>query len=268
MKFFKVLMLCLGLAMLTGCNSDDDAGTTPQEVNVVFTFSHYWDGSQIQNSDFDQTSYVNAHGETLTLSKLVYLISDITFTAQDGTVYSAEDYNLVNVREGQYLSFTPNVLLPEGAYTVSFTFGFDDEDNSGNYPDLNSADGGWNVPDMLGGGYHYMRMEGKYLAAGTTDEVNFQYHTIRANKHTTLPPGPDTLELLEDTSFEVNLGEINITAETGIEIDMNVAEWFKNPNTWDLTQYYTVLMPNYEAQILMYQNGKNGVFGLGATTVP
>ena len=31
---------------------------------------------------------------------------------------------------------------------------------------------------------------------------------------------------------------------------------------------YTVLMPNYEAQILMYQNGKNGVFGLGATTVP
>ncbi|MEZ4794525.1 MAG: hypothetical protein R2773_03455 [Flavobacteriaceae bacterium] len=93
---------------------------------------------------------------------------------------------------------------------------------------------------------------------------NFQYHTIRANKHSSLPPGPGTLELTQDTSFEVNLGEITITDDLEIEVKMNVAEWFKNPNTWDLTQLYTTLMPNFNAQIMMNQNGSNGVFSLGS----
>ena len=43
---------------------------------------------------------------------------------------------------------------------------------------------------------------------------------------------------------------------------MNIAEWFKNPNTWDLNQLNTVLMPNFEAQKLISANGKS-VFSLG-----
>ncbi|HPF11783.1 MAG TPA: hypothetical protein PKW08_04400 [Flavobacteriaceae bacterium] len=230
-----------------------------------FVFSQNWDGADIQNANFDVTTYTTAHGETLTLSKLVYLISDITFTSSTGEVYTAGDYNLVNVRDGQNLHFIPDVEIPEGSYTVTFRFGFNDEDNDMNHPDLNSADGGWNVPDMLGGGYHYMRMEGKYTNSTTVPaEINFQYHTIRANKHSSLPPGPGTLELTQDTSFEVNLGEITITDDLEIEVKMNVAEWFKNPNTWDLTQLYTTLMPNFNAQIMMNQNGSNGVFSLGS----
>jgi len=43
---------------------------------------------------------------------------------------------------------------------------------------------------------------------------------------------------------------------------MNIAEWFKNPYTWDLNELNTVLMPNFEAQLLMSQNGKS-VFSRG-----
>ena len=43
---------------------------------------------------------------------------------------------------------------------------------------------------------------------------------------------------------------------------MNVAEWFKNPNTWNLNQLNTVLMPNFEAQKMMNLNGRS-VFSLG-----
>lgn len=251
--------------VFVSCNkSDDDA--TPQNVTVNFNFTQNWDGSAINNSDYDNTQYTNAHGETLKLSKLVYLISDITFTNANGDVFDAGDYTLIDAREGTNLNFSPGIEIPEGTYTVSFTFGFDDEDNDINHQDLNSADGGWNVPDMLGGGYHYMRMEGKYMSASNPTEVNFQYHTIRANKHTSLPPGPDTLDFTEDTSFVVNLGQVTIGSTTNIEIKMNVAEWFKNPNTWDLTQLYQTLMPNYDAQIMMKGNGQNGVFNLGLVT--
>ncbi|MFT5213793.1 MAG: hypothetical protein ACI9WV_001517, partial [Patiriisocius sp.] len=64
-----------------------------------------------------------------------------------------------------------------------------------------------------------------------------------------------------DTSFEVNLGTIVIKNTTEVEIKMNLAEWFKNPNTWNLNELNTILMPNFEAQQMMNANGKS-VFSL------
>ena len=68
-----------------------------------------------------------------------------------------------------------------------------------------------------------------------------------------------------DTSFEVDLGTITIKNDATIEVRMNVAEWFKNPNTWDLNSLDINLMSNYNAQLLMSQNGLS-VFSLGAVT--
>ena len=36
---------------------------------------------------------------------------------------------------------------------------------------------------------------------------------------------------------------------------MDISEWFKTPNTWSLNEYDVNLMSNYEAQLLMNQNG-------------
>ena len=43
---------------------------------------------------------------------------------------------------------------------------------------------------------------------------------------------------------------------------MNIAEWFKNPTTWDLNAYNNMLMPNYTAQMMMKDNSSN-VFSWG-----
>lgn len=250
------LMLVIALAF-TACKNDDESPT--KNVSVAFNFTHNFDGNEIENSDFEVLQYNNAHGEELSISKIVYLISDITFTNAAGEGFTAGDYNLVNVREESNLSFTPDVEMPEGEYNVSFTFGFDDEDNiDGAYTDLNSADGGWNVPAMLGGGYHYMRLEGRFLDTNA-DETGFQYHTIRAADNSTMPI------TLQDTSFEVSLGQIDISEGTNIEIKMNVAEWFDNPNEWDLNVLGQALMPNFNAQIMMSENGTS-VFSKGTVT--
>ena len=198
----------------------------------------------------------------LTLSKLVYLISDITFTSSTGEVFEPGDYNLVDARVGTGTIFTPNVELPEGEYVVSLTYGFDDEDNQdGVYLDLNVADGvGWGVPAPLGGGYHYMRMEGMYNN-NMGDQVAYQYHNVRANM-----PGTDPV-ITQDTSINVDLGIINIVEGTTIEVKMNVAEWYRTPNLWDLNVLFTVLMPNFDAQIMMNENGQT-VFSLGEVTAP
>lgn len=265
----KIALLLVSVVFLTSCSNgnDETSQVGPEETSVDFVFTQNWDGDAIANSDYETTTYTNEQGNELKLSKLVYLISDVTFTASDGTEYDAGDYNLIDARQGSNVNFTPNIEIPEGEYEVSFTFGFDDEDNDkeDGYPDLNSADGTWAVPAPLGGGYHFMRMEGTFVDAGSATQT-FQYHTIRANKHTTLPPGPGTLELLQDTSFVVNLGTITIGNDTTIEVAMNAAEWFKNPNTWDLNVNSTVMMPKFDLQIDMNENGSAGVFSLGTVT--
>jgi uncharacterized lipoprotein NlpE involved in copper resistance len=262
----KIALLLAATFMLFACKNDDDTTQPVPNTTVEFTFTHNWDGDVIENSDFDLLQFFNANGEQMSISKLVYLISDVTFVSlSTGQTFDAGDYNLINVREGTNLSFTPDIEIPEGDYLVSFTFGFDDEDNQdGVYLDLNSADGGWNVPMMLGGGYHYMRLEGKFID-DTNAEDNYAYHAIRAADPSTTPV------TLQDTSFGVSLGQISIGSNTSIEIEMNVAEWFKNPNQWDLNVLNTMLMPNFDAQIMMYENGSNfsnsnGVFSLGTIT--
>jgi hypothetical protein len=239
----KIVLLIIVSILIISCNKNDDSNNsavTPTNYGVDFRFTQNWDGQEINNSDYENTTYVNANGESLTLSKLNYLISDVTFT--------------------------PAIEIPEGTYTVSFTFGFDDFDNDkqGGFPDLNSADGFWNVPAPLGGGYHYQRIEGKYINSAS-DQTNFQFHTIRANRHETLPPGPGTLVELRDTSFRINLGNITAGTNTTIEVKANIAEWFKNPVTWNLNNRFQVLMPNFQAQLDMNLNGQN-VFELGAVT--
>ena len=258
---FQSLYLSTALLLtliLMGCKDNDDSPLA--EVSPTISFSQNWDGVPINNADYEATTYINERGESLTLSKLVYLVSDITFTDAQGNGISAGDYVLIDAREGVNLSFSPDVVLQEGTYQMSFTFGFDDEDNAGDYPDLNTADGGvWIVPMMLGGGYHYMKLEGKYLNTQTIpeSEVGFAYHTIRANDNSTTPI------TLQDTSFSVGLGDVVISDGSNIEVQMNVAEWFKNPHTWNLYELYTMLMPNFDAQILMSENGANRVFSLG-----
>ena len=99
-------LLTLSLLILFGCSSDSDDVVAP--VNTTLTFSHYWDETQITNSDFNTLNFTNAHGELLSIERLRYLISDITFTKTDGQTILLEGYNLVDVTNQTNLSFTPN----------------------------------------------------------------------------------------------------------------------------------------------------------------
>lgn len=236
--------------MFTSCNKDKDVS----QVQITFKFSHNWDGTAVSNANFNSIIYTNANGEDLSITKLRYLISKITFEKSSGETFILDGYNLVDVTNNTNQSFTPITTIPDGDYSkVSFTFGFDNDDNyNENYIDLNSAS--WNVPELLGGGYHYMQLEGKFID-NTTTETGYAYHTIRAVDNS------GATQVFQDTFFEIDVGAVNITNNATFNIEMNIAEWFKNPNTWDLNVLNQMLMPNSSAQIMMYENGQN-VFNL------
>ena len=246
----RIILIILVLFMFTSCNNDKDVS----QVQITFKFSHNWDGTAVSNANFNSIIYTNANGEDLSITKLRYLISKITFEKSSGETFILDGYNLVDVTNNTNQSFTPITTIPDGDYSkVSFTFGFDNDDNyNENYIDLNSAS--WNVPELLGGGYHYMQLEGKFID-NTTTETGYAYHTIRAVDNS------GATQVFQDTFFEIDVGAINITNNATFNIEMNIAEWFKNPNTWDLNVLNQMLMPNSSAQIMMYENGQN-VFNL------
>ena len=236
--------------------SKDDGSCTYNTSTVLsFNFTHNWDGQAIDAGDFNQFNYVNLNGDTLSLTKLRYLISDIRLYKSNGDSIVLEGYQLVDLTNSTGLTYSPGVTVPNGSYTgLSFIFGFDSLDNVDNaYPDLNSVS--WNWPSMLGGGYHFMQMEGKYKVMG--NDSLYAYHQGMAR----VSPG-----VFEQNYFKADLTGVNLTEENAsVEIQMNVAEWYKNPHTWDLSVYNTMLMPNYTAQKMMQDNGAS-VFSLGTVT--
>ena len=244
----KKIFLGIAIVLFAACESKDEV---EQKVNVTLKFTHNWDGTTITNSDFNQLKFTNANGETLSIERLRYVVSNVIVSNDDSQ--ASKNYQLVNVAENS----GDEILLesvPVGTYNLKFRFGFSDADNTdGVYQDLNSVS--FNVPAMLGGGYHYMQFDGKYLDSNNM-EANFNYHTIRAADAS----DPSNL-VLTDTSLLIDLGTVTIRNNAIIEVKMNVAEWFKNPYTWDLNQLNTVLMPNVEAQKLMNANGES-VFSL------
>ena len=243
----KYCLLILTLILVNGCSEELDCCVQPEQFTVTLNFTHHWNGLKITPQDFNELKFTNGNGERLSVERLRYLVSNINLV-------NGKNYHFVDVGENAGTSITIPELTDE-SYALSFRFGFSDEDNTdGTYQDLNSAS--FNVPGMLGGGYHFMQFDGKYID-NNNEASGFNYHTIKAVDRT----DPDNLKF-EDTSFEVNLGTIVFANTTEIEIKMNLAEWFKNPDTWNLNELNTVLMPNFEAQKMMRANGES-VFSLG-----
>lgn len=250
----KQFIFCLFLAItLQSCSSDDD--NVPNPISLTFAFSHVWEDTPINGDDFNQLKFTNQSGELLSIERLRYLVSDVTLTHQSGAVIELNDYQLIDLEDSNSFQFVTSDSIPEGKYTqISFRFGFEDEDNiDGAYPDLNTAN--FNVPSQLGGGYHFMQFDGTYINTDN-NEAPFNYHAIRAVNNAD-PNNP----VFSDTSIQFNLGDAIIVSGSRVSMQVDISEWFKNPNTWDLNTLNTSLMPNFDAQIKMNQNGSS-VFSL------
>jgi hypothetical protein len=249
----KLALLFLISIVAISCKNDDDSTPIDTTAAITFNFTQNWEGNSVTVADFNNTTFLNAFGNALQISKLRYLVSRISLHKADGSIVDFDEYKLIDLTEPASLTLTPAMMATTGDYTgISFTYGFNENDNtSGTYPDLNAAT--WNWPEMLGGGYHFMQMEGSYNDTAGAPQP-YAYHNGMARV------SPDVFEQNYITfNFDQNF---TISADATIEIKMDISEWYKNSYLWDLNVYNTDLMMNYAAQKRMKENGPT-VFSIG-----
>ena len=250
-KIFALLLVFTTL--FVSCKNDDDNAS--KNVTVAFSFSHNWDNTEVTSSNFNTLEYTNENGEVLNIARLRHLTSRYELINSNGVSFPLTGYNFVDLSDASTYMLQTNELIPTGTYTLKMVWGFNEEDNvDGAYLDLNSVS--WNWPAMLGGGYHFMQFDGMY-DIDTASPQPFNYHNGTARV---------SMGVFEQNFVNLEFSSpITITDDANIEIKMNIAEWFKNPNTWDLNVYNTPLMPNYDAQKMMQQNVVS-VFSIGSIT--
>lgn len=238
------MMICC-LALFSACRQQTDTASVSIEIDYSVL------GKALQ---CDTLSYVNEAGNHFMINEIQWFISRVELQDEKGawTAFGEGD-NLYYIDTD--LPETHHLLsreLPVGNYqTLRFTFGLDEADNvSGRFPNPPEANMFW--PEPLGGGYHYMKLNGKWRTPdGTLAPLNI---------HLGVGQNPDRTEFYPN-HFSVTLPiDLHVNAETTkktIRLTMVIDNWFRNPHTYDFNHFGSAIMQNQEAQQLLKENGSD-----------
>lgn len=211
MKVNLNYFLILGAILLFSCKKDKDE-VLPEYTSLKVNFSYSIDSLPIY---FDSLIYINDAGELYAISKLEYYISNITFYRSYGMVYKSNKIVYLNANSTSANSVILD-SMPIGAYSrITFNVGLDTPNNiSYNLP--NTAENiGMAWPEIMGGGYHFMKLEGHYYNNSST--YGYAMH---------LGKNENLVSCAIDEEFVV--GSSN--AELGL--NMNINEWYKTPQLY------------------------------------
>ena len=242
MKKIILFMFLLSFTLIS-CKKDDDVKTTSR---LNFEFLHQVGGQDLEP---DKMIYINQAGNTYSVINLKYFISNIRLhnkTTNETVILDEAHY--IDISDNTTFSLSPEGEIPNGDYDmISFVFGLDEADNTtGRFP--NPPQNAMEWPEPLGGGYHYMKLEGKYLKDG----VPTNYNT-----HTGATGGiPYFVEINLPASFSLD------GKENTAELIMDINKWYQDPNIYDFITYGEMIMGNSNAQTVIQANGVN-VFSLG-----
>ena len=251
------LLLFLIVLVVFSCkkdNEEDDTNKATGQINLHFR--HHVDGNEL---DIDTLIYFNEAGNQYLINEIQYFISDLTLYhshAEELIIDSWKDTHYVDTDlPSTHLWEIPDEI-PAGSYdSVSFTFGISQEKNQ-SFMFVNPPESFMFWPEYLGGGYHYMKLNGKWLNQDQIIEP-FDFHLgigqildtagqIIGFVHNEFDVG------FPDLGFDISDNQI-----LDLNLTMNIERWFKDPHTYDHDVWGGYIMQNQEAMKIASDNGRN-----------
>lgn len=232
------LLFVLLFFSLMGCTWENQDSTGSLKVNFVHTFQD----SSLQILESNQLIYTTTTGNKFNIKNLKYYIAKLTLYQNNGAKYDVNMVKLINPMEQNtnYQNYTLS-NIPNGKYSkISFVFGVDSARNT--FPfglPNNSENNSMEWPFTLGGGYHFMMMEGVFQ--------NSKNDTVGYAIHLGVTPNQFYNEFPLDLTVNGN--------DQSIDLQVNMEQWFNGINKINLNDGYGYMMEDQQKQLLFKQNG-------------
>ncbi len=243
MRLSHIILFLLITTLLSACGKHNPSG------ELKITAAHVANDCKIV---FDSSIYTNEAGNKFIVNEIQYFISNISLQNENGEWIAIDEENNTHyidtdIEESKTLVFSD---IKPGHYTkFSFVFGLNEADNiSGRFVNPPESNMFW--PEPLGGGYHYMKLNGKWQdEQGMFAPFNTHLGIGQNANMTEFYHNHFTVEL----SFDLIIKDGETSSAT---LEMVVDNWYRDPNTIDIAKYSSI-MQNQEAQLLFKANGAN-----------
>ncbi len=225
---------------------------------IILAFSHKVNDNELIT---DSIMYLNGAGNLYGVNEVKYFISDVMLFTRAGMYFAIDDEKVIHYIDSDlpetknWQVFDP---IPEGIYdSLVFTFGLNEARNQSfafvNPPEVNMF---W--PDILGGGYHYLMINGKWKTPGNLISP-FDFHLGIGQLYSGVTTSVDSITGFVHNYFRVSIplngmGIENKIART-ISLSMDTNSWFSTPNTWDFNEWGGYIMQNQAAMRTAAENG-------------
>lgn len=261
--FTKLVLLNLMVFLLTSCDYKSDDKPATGKIQILF--EHRVNGQLLVK---DQMIYTNAAKNNYEIAGLKYFISDVTLHNHDGSTYMIKTGTRSRYVDIDFISDSLRWIvkdqIPVASYdSISFTFGLNEELNKSNIF-LNPPESNMAWPDRMGGGYHFIMMDGWYKnSLGVRSP--FSFHLGTGQNYTN-----EVITGFVQNYFHVKLpaSAFDITANgiMRMKFVMNIDSWFTTPTNWDFNQW-DMTMQNQTAMQAIKSNGWD-VFSFETELIP
>lgn len=265
MKKAVLFVYSLAIAALTwtGCNQEESVPPLPAGT-AIFSFQHTVDNEPLIKNEL---IYTNLASNQYMITGLKYFISDITFWKHADEQIMVKEWKDIFYIDDDIPSTTDFQIfdpIPAGDYdSVTFIFGISGEKNK-SFMFLNPPEVNMSWPDVLGGGYHYMMIDGKWKdLQGVLQPYNFHlgigqlYHGNDYNV--------DSIYAFVQNCFTVTLPgssfSIGDKDTLAFILTMHIESWFETPLIFDFNSWGGAIMQNQAAMAIVKGNGQD-VFSL------
>ena len=240
-----------GCMDITALNYDSEAtidnGSCTYASTSIFNLDIHF--TQTVNGEpliLNEMIYTNEGNDNYSIQTLRYLISDIILHTDNGTSSLLDEVHFIDISIDSTLTLKIAEMNDNDYISISFTMGLDSSKNITNLFLNENFFPSFSWPEFLGGGYHYMQLEGDF----NTILQGYATHTGATNGI--------------DYSFNKNFPiEKNIMSGDSIVINMEINNWYANPHIINLSS--DGIMGNENTQILLQENGEADVFSVNIT---
>ena len=262
-KIFENLIVLGGVLLLFGScckRSKQDFG------HIRIVFEHQWGDTTLLTDE--ATEYVNAAGNIVTFSDLEYFISNLTIKGSSvvSTFENPELHRRPNIHyiriPGSRSSVTRTTILhqiPLGSFNeIRFTFGIDSTQNKTYFGHTHAPISPYREmfwPSNLGGGYHHMKLDGRWRHPEDETTRMFALH-LGILRRTSQTAGEEVFlnyfPVVISRDFHINRNDT-----TTVTIIMDVKQWLEPPYyVWDFSVMSSGIMQREHAMDSLAKNGR------------